>query len=93
MRPGPSRPVTLTDRERDELLTAAREHGRQVERLRQDMLRAARARQATLLQLHDGGLSVRQIAAALDVSAAVVAHAIATARTVGLTKGSSTPGD
>jgi len=81
MRPGPSRPVTLTDQERDELLTAAREHGRQVERLRQDMLRAARTRQATLLRLHDGGLSVRRIAAELDVSAAVVAHAIAAART------------
>lgn len=80
MRPGPSRPVTLTDRERDHLLAVARTQASEVEKLRQEMLHAARARQATLLLLHDAGLSVRRIAAELDVSHAVVAHALTAAR-------------
>lgn len=64
----------------DRLIAVARKQGDRVEDLRQQMMAAARLRQATVLQLHRGGLSVRQLAAALGVSASVVQHAITAAR-------------
>jgi len=58
----------------------ARQQSERVEDLRQQMMAAAHRRRVTVLQLHLGGLSVRQIAAALGVSASVVQHAITGAR-------------
>lgn len=74
------RPTTGTATERDKLLEQARSLGPQVETARQQMLELAAQRQHLLLELYDRGMSIRQLAGALEVSPAVIATAVRTAR-------------
>jgi DNA-binding NarL/FixJ family response regulator len=59
---------------------AARCHGNELETARQKMLASARARHAAILEAHRAGMSIRQIAAALGRSPAVVLNAVRAAR-------------
>lgn len=74
------RPTTGSDLEREQLLEQARILGPQVETARQQMLKLAAQRQQLLLELYDRGMSIRELAGALEVSPAVIATAIRTAR-------------
>jgi DNA-directed RNA polymerase specialized sigma24 family protein len=71
---------TLDQAQREQLLERARTAGLAAEDARQRMLEHAAARQDALLELYDGGSSVRDLAHALDVSAAVVQSALTAAR-------------
>lgn len=62
------RPTTGTATERDKLLEQARSLGPQVETARQQMLELAAQRQHLLLELYDRGMSIRQLAGALELS-------------------------
>lgn len=77
---GPRRPLTASAEAAAGLLETARRLSTLVEYHRQLMLSAAAARQETLAQLYDAGLSVRQLAAALQLSPTVVADAIRAGR-------------
>jgi hypothetical protein len=70
---GPRRAQTLPDERIAELLEVAREAGTAAEAARQQMLAEAERRTVALRELHDAGLSVRRLAAALGVSPTVVA--------------------
>jgi hypothetical protein len=70
---GPRRVQTLSDERIAELLEVACTAGAAAEAARQQMLTEADRRTAAIRQLHDAGLSVRWLAAALAVSPAVVA--------------------
>ena len=72
---------TMDDAQREELLEQARKAGHDAEQARQWMLGHAQRRQDLVLQLYDGGMSVRDLAHELDVSAAVVQSALVAART------------
>jgi transposase len=74
------RPTTGTATEREQLLEQARDLGWRVETARLEMLELAAQRQNLLLTLYSRGMSIRELAAALKVSPAVVAAAIRTAR-------------
>lgn len=79
-RPGPRRTMLLTEQETAELYGRARAALAQIEDHRAAMSQAAGERAAAVLALHEGGLSVRNIAAGLQVSAAAVQTAIAEGR-------------
>ena len=70
---GPRRAQTLSDERIAELLDVARTAGAAAEAARQQMLTEADRRTAAICQLHDAGVSVRRLAAALGVSPAVIA--------------------
>lgn len=74
------RPVAGTDTERAELLALAIDLGEQTERARQQMLELAARRQDAVLDLYDRGVSVRELAAQLGVSAGVVQEHLRQAR-------------
>jgi DNA-binding NarL/FixJ family response regulator len=86
-RRGPSRPVLLTADARARLVAEATAAASDIEAARQAMGAAAERRQEAILALRDGGLSVRQVAAELGVSAAVVQGAITGARRRGASSG------
>ncbi len=67
-------------RDADDPLAAARRHSSDSEMARQKMLSSARARRTAILEAHRSGMSIRQIAAELGCSPAVVQNAVRTAR-------------
>ena len=79
-RRGPSRPVTLTPGKRAQLVRRAQAALAKQDRAREAMSAAAAERQAAILELADGGLSVRDIAADLGVAPASVQAALTEAR-------------
>ncbi len=74
-------------------LATARQHATDTEAARQRMLTSARARRAAILDAHRAGMSIRQIAAELGCSPAVVQDAVRTARVEAgdRTSGTATP--
>lgn len=70
----------ITEAETSALLAAARLAGRTAETARQTMLQAALDRQAAVLQLHNQGMSIRDLARKLDVAPTVIADLIKRAR-------------
>ena len=69
-----ARPVqTLSDERIAELLEAACAAGAAAEAARQEMLAEAQRRTSAIRQLHDAGMSVRWLAAALGDSPTVIA--------------------
>lgn len=79
-RPGPRRLRCLDDQQPQRLLEQARKAGDQAEAARQQILEHAQRRQDLVLQLYDGGVSVRDIAVHLNVSPTVVQSALVAAR-------------
>jgi len=71
--PSPRRVQTLSDERIAELLQVACTAGTAAEAARQQLFTETNRRTAAIRQLHDAGLSVRWLAAALAVSPAVVA--------------------
>jgi DNA-directed RNA polymerase specialized sigma24 family protein len=74
------RPTSGTAEEREQLLEQARELGERVEATRQQMLDLAAERQRVIHELYERGMSVRELAAALEVSPAVVSAAMRAGR-------------
>ena len=70
----------LTPRNVSDPLAAAQRHANDAEIARQKMLLSARARRVAILEAHRSGMSIRQIAAELGCSPAVVQNAIRAAR-------------
>lgn len=79
-RPGPRRPLELTEAQHRDLLARALEAGERTEAARQAMLAAGAERQQAILALVDGGLSLRDVAAEIGVSPSVVQQAVELAR-------------
>lgn len=79
-KPGPKRAVTASPAELDQLVDAARQLGQRTEAARQQMLALSAERQKAILAVHNAGLSIRETAAALQVSPEVVATAVRRAR-------------
>jgi DNA-directed RNA polymerase specialized sigma24 family protein len=61
-------------------LAVAKRHASDSEAARKQMLSSARARRAAILEAHRAGMSIRQIAAELGCSPAVVQNAVRMAR-------------
>ena len=70
---GPRRVQTLTDERIAELLQVACAAGAAAEAARQQLLTETNRRAAAIRQLHDAGLSMRWLAAALAISPTAVA--------------------
>lgn len=79
-RPGPRRPLELTEAQHRDLLDRAREAAERTEAARQAMLAAGAERHQAILGLVDGGVSLRDAAAELGVSPSVVQQAVRLAR-------------
>lgn len=71
----------ITQADTSALLAAARLAGRTAETARQAMLQAALDRQAAVLQLHNMGMSVRDLARELDIAPTTIADLIKRGRT------------
>lgn len=82
MSPGPSRELTLDAAAIDELVADARMLATDVEEARQRMLALADERAAVIAGLYDAGLSIRQVAARLGVSAGVIQSAVRRGRQI-----------